>query len=430
MKFERNELCHCGSGIKFKNCCLNKQVVSDSKIEMSTDSILSAVKFGLESLDKLSNNAEKGVKVKEVKLMNGGNTILCDFYPNSTQSFDVKVEVYTIMSFFSGLFKDDLFKGIELDYFGARAFDSSDKEILYAISSRKIVDPLGKGDSIQWMKSTYFQVNTSDFRLSRAKTLISDIENALRKVVVDIYKTKYGNNWWDLAIESKVGESVKRTYENQFGNFISDGDILVNYTYTLDLKKIVSADWGSFKHLFDRKNQFEDIMFELNVLRREEAHNREITEENLMDLERIYDSLLSKIANDYPEIDFNFLVENWKSQLKEIMFYSFKPTYTFDEFNSMNDTGKLNLIIKDCNLQIEYLEKIIEKLKSLKPPISKKLKHEDMVKLLAEYKNLQEEKKSCAENMELDKAKEIVYAIAVQAKKMDLFSSNFLLSEG
>lgn len=429
MKIGRNEQCKCGSGIKYKNCCIEKGDTTLDSIEISSEGLLSLIKLGLENIDAITPGG-KSINVKKIVLMNGGDTILCEFHSSHLSSSDIKVEMSIIMGYFSGFFKDDLYKGFKIGYFAAKAFDSSDREIMYAISSKNAATAIGSGNSIEWLRSTYFQENTADYRMTRAKVFISDIENAIRKVIADVYITKIGSSWWDLKIPSTIGNPVKNIYENQFGLVITDGEILINYTFTEQLRKIISADWSSFKHLFDKKNDFEDAMVELNVIRREEAHNRDISEQHLLDLEKLYEQLLSKISMQYPNVVLVYLIENWRMKIKEIMTAPIKQTYTMREFDAIDDLSeKLQLIIKGCNRQITYIDNMTSKLKSLNPPLSKKQKHEELICLLDEYKNLQVTKLKTTSNIELDKIPEILETIKLHEQKMDIFSQDFLLTE-
>ncbi|WP_407307269.1 YecA family protein [Acinetobacter sp.] len=427
MNIGRNDTCYCGSGLKFKKCCISKLEPEKISIQMTIPSLMGVVKFALENLGILSDGV-KSVKVKEIRLMNGGDTILCEFYSDHTKSLDIKMEMAGIMGCLSGLFKGDPYECVTISYFSAAAFNDQDEEMLNVVSSRVAASSIST-NSIEWLRTSMFTENTPDYRVSRAKTIISDIENAVRQTIKDIYKTKLGANWWHLAIDSKIATSIERTYSNQFGASIIDGDILIDYSYTLDIKKIISADWGSFKHLFAKKNEFEDIMIELNTIRREEAHNRQISRPQLDDLERIFDFLLSEICQLYPSVLPVFMIENWRSKIQDAMHVAYKPVYAFEEFNRLDDDGKRQLMIKDCNCQIEYIEGLLLKLNSFKPPISKKNKHEQLVLQLTKYGDLQERKLVIVtENKECEVAG---FQIELEAHKqrMDAFSKKFLLEE-
>jgi hypothetical protein len=428
MKIERNAPCPCGSGLKYKKCCAGKESITDTTINMSNDSLLSIIKFGLENGNVFADGAKK-VNVKAVSTINGGDTILVEFYAQHSKALDIKWEMAYIMSFLSSFLKDELYNDTHIKMFGVKAYNQNDVEIMYAINTKAGAAAIANGNSIEWFKTTLFQENTADYRLARAKTMISDIENALRKVIKDLYESKLGAGWWDAVIESKVSSVIKGIYKNQFGSEISDGSILINYTFTLDLKKIVSADWGTFRHLFDKKIAFEQAMVDLNVIRREEAHNRDITEAHLADLERIYYTLLGEIASLYPDVTVNYMVENWRSKIKSAMSTPIGCIYTMDEFNEKDLEGRRQLIITDCNAQIVYLGNIVRKLNSLSPPVSKRKKHEEMISLLNGMLSLQEQKLQRTQDLQFDDVQEIINAIQQQKMKMDIFSYEFVLQE-
>ncbi|WP_134089055.1 hypothetical protein [Olivibacter sp. XZL3] len=162
------------------------------------------------------------------------NVLLCEFYPHAKNSGDIKIEIGTIMASLCGLFKNDPYEGISFKSYAVKAFDENDKEILYAISSVDTASLIGRGQSVEWLKLPYFQENTDSYRLNRAKTIISEIENGLRLLIKIILKDKFGEEWWNLAIgDKKIGGSVEKTYNEQFGIEESNGDVLINYTFTI-----------------------------------------------------------------------------------------------------------------------------------------------------------------------------------------------------
>ena len=406
----------------------NSQSLNEEKSNVSIESILSVLKLGLENLDALQG-ADKKVKVKELSIMNL-DTLSCQFYSYSDNSTDIKVEIATIMGFFNGFFKDDSFENVDFKNYAARAFDENDKELLYAISSKQAAQLIGDGNSIDWLKSTLFQENTSDYRLGIAKRIISEIENSLRTAVKDILRKQFGDDWWNQSLNNKLGNSIKKTYNDQFGEEISDGDLLIDYTYLLQLKKIISTHWIYFRHLFDTKIDFENGIDELNKIRREEAHNREITAEHLKDLDKLHNSILSKISEEYPEMLSTYLVDNWKARIKSIMQQSYKPLYPGTELvDEPNSHLKLLKSIESTKHLIEYIENTIEKLESVVTPTQKKKLHNEILEIFETYKTLQEKKLKNVNEGEFDELLKTIKEIELYELKMNRFSEKFLLSE-
>ena len=429
MEQGRNETCNCGSGLKYKKCCINKnqQPAEDSKVNFSMDSLLSVVRIGLENLDAFEGSNNK-VNVKTISVVNI-DTILCEFYSYADNSIDIKVETSVIISFMSAFFKDEL-ESYGFRYYAAKAYDNNDQELLYAISSKETAQLIGQGNSIDWLKSTLFQENTSDYRLGQAKKIISEIENSLRHVITEVLNGKYGNDWWSKSMDNKLGKGVKQTYSEQFGEEISDGDILIKYTYTIQLKKIISTHWSSFNHLFDNKIEFENAMDKLNLIRREEAHNRNITEEQLSELKNLYYLILSKVSESYPEFIPTYLIDNWRLKIKVIMSDSYKPLFSGNELiDEENPILKFNNSIQTTKHMIEYIEDKVGKLKSIVVPVQKKSLHDELLDIFSQYLILQEKKLEKALAGEHEELLSTLKLIEQHEKQFNNFAEKFLLSE-
>ncbi|MEX2410544.1 MAG: Swt1 family HEPN domain-containing protein, partial [Candidatus Paceibacterota bacterium] len=350
--------------------------------------------------------------------------------PLLDMSIDIKGDMASLMVFLSGFLKGDFFKNAQFNYFAVAAFNRQDELLLHAISSRETADLIGKGDSINWLKSTLFQENTDDYRLGVGKRYIFEIENSLRYIVKNVLSRKFGNKWWDECVPKKISESAKEVYLNKFGEKISIGNILIDYTYLLQLKKVIIHNWKNFEHFFDSKQKFEDTIIKLNVIRREEAHNRLITKEHLNKLKNIYDRLLSKIAPIYPDLYPAILVDNWLLKIKEIMLKSYHPIYKDSDFIDETDlTVKLVKSIVSTSHLITYLENTIEKLNSIVIPIQKRIVHEELVDTFKNYKLLQERKLELINNGETYKIEMILIEISDYETKMSDFAKRFLLSE-
>ncbi|MCD4734927.1 MAG: hypothetical protein K8R53_02685 [Bacteroidales bacterium] len=285
--------------------------------EFSISEILSFLKTGLQNIN-LVNKEVANIDVKKIDLLNN-KTLECQFYAVSNNSIDVKVEISSVMGALHGFFKDDSFKNIILNYYAVRAFDKEDSELMFVISSKETAALIGQGNSVDWMKSSIFQENTKDYRLGVAKRQISEIENALREIIVDRLSKKHGEDWFILSVGKKIRKGVINIYYNQYEIETEDGNILINYTFILQLKKIICTNWKDFSDLFANKIEFEKLLVEFNSIRNEEAHNRNISTEDLEKLKKIYEFILIGITAKYPSIIPNFLIDNWKIQIKEIM---------------------------------------------------------------------------------------------------------------
>lgn len=431
-KLGRNDICYCGSGKKYKICCMEKdhfKELGDKKPMMSQNSIFEALTFGLNVLC-VQDNDERKIKVKKIGLLNA-NTIECQFYAYYSDSTDIKMEISTIMGFLYGFFKEDSFSEIiQPKYFAVRAYSFDDTEVFYAYSSVDDAGLASKGNVIGWLKSTQFEINTNDYRLTIAKKQISEIENALRIVIVDVLSKKYRDDWWNLSVGGELSKSIKKQYKEQFCEETDDGIVLIKYSYLLHLKKIICTNWPDFKHFFASKIEFEDGLDKLNLIRREEAHNREITETHLVELKAIYYFILPEISNRYPQIVPELLVENWKIKIKEIFNEPLKPLFGGEDIMAEPPSLlKATKSIATINHTVNYLVDVIDKLNSIPVPVQRKKVHDELVGVLTHNKNLQEQLVDYFSQGRIDEMEETVKEMKEYKSKSDSFILNFILSE-
>ena len=428
-KINNNAPCPCGSGLKYKKCCKKKNDLdSNTEKNLSVSDILSFLKSGLENIN-LINKDVKNVNVKDIKLLNN-ESLECQFYAEARNSMDVKIEVGTTMSILHGFFKDDSFKNINFKYYAVRAFDEKDTELMNALSSKEVAASIGNGDAIDWMKGTIFQENTEDYRLSVAKRQISEIENAIRKIIIDRLKTKHGNDWFVLSVGKKLRDSVIGTYFNQFGDEIENGDILINYTFLLHLKKIICTNWKDFSDIFESKIRFEELIVELNLIRREEAHNRNITESDLKKLDEIYKSLMIEITEKYPDILPSYLIDNWKIQLKEIMLKKLNLTYSDEEIQTeSNPQLKLYKTITNLQELINHIKDKEIKLTSVVTPVQKKKTHQELLNIVKKYRILHEELMENGKSGNIQLMQETQAEIDLCSSDIDSFTKRYVIEE-
>lgn len=396
---------------------------------MTIENLIKAVSGGLKILHILDTNCNE-INVKEVSLLNE-DTLCCSFYPVSQKSNDIKLEIATIMGFFNGFFRDTSYENINFNHYAVRAYNTNNVEILNALSTKSAAECIGKGKSIEWLKLTLFQENTEDYRLSQAKQIISEIENGLREIVKTTLKSKLGDDWWDIGLNNKLGAEVKEMYSRQFDVDCSNGDILISYTFTLQLKKIILTHFNLFKSYFQTQNNFESLMDNLNKLRREEAHNRSISDLDLDNLRELHEELLSKVLIDLPSFQSVYLTENWRIKIKRIFTErQYKSVHSEFEINNEFDLVKKLLKIKE-NLTslISYLNDTLIKLRSITVPIHKKELHNELIFCYEKQKNLQESLFGETLTLNSEKINTIVNEIRLHEIKMNEFSSEILLNE-
>lgn len=396
---------------------------------ITIDNLTEVVNFGLKTIHIFNINC-KEVNVKNVSIINE-DTLCCSFYPRSRKSNDIKLEIASIMGFLNGLFREANYENININYYAVRAYDNHDIEILNALSTKEAAEYIGKGRSIEWLKLTLFQENTDDYRLSQAKQIISEIENGLREIVKIKLRNKFGENWWDLALNNKLGKDVKSVYFNQFGLVSIDGDILIVYTFTLQLKKIILTHFNLFESYFQNPTQFESAMDDLNKLRREEAHNRSISDLDLNNLRDLHEKLLSKVLIDLPSFQSVFLTENWRIKIKKIMNErQYKSIHSEEEIkNELDNTKKLIKVKENLTSLISYLTDKIFKLKSITVPVHKINVHKELLFCFERSKELQESLLSQTLILDFDKVNFIVKEIKLHEIEMDKFAMKVLLNE-
>lgn len=396
--------------------------------EFSIKEILTFLEKGLKNINSV-NKKVSNIAVKNIELLNN-KTLVCKFFAQSENSIDVKAEISSVMGALHGFFKDDSFKNFTHSYYGVRAYDNSDTEIMYALSSLESAASIGNGKPLEWMKTTLFQENTKDYRLGIAKRQISEIENALRVIIVDRLSLKHGSDWFEKSLGNKLYENIKGVYENQFGTEIEDGNILIEYTFVLQLKKIICTNWKDFADLFSNKIRFEELIVELNEVRREEAHNRDITANDLEKLNKIYEFMLLGILEKYPNVVPTYLIDNWKIQLKDIMLPKPEMPYTDNEVLDETDE-KLKLVKSVANLQglINHFKDKETKLESVVVPVQKRKTHSELLDIITNYRILHEELLECGKAGVLSTLMEKQEEIDNYKIRLQEFSEKYVFEE-
>ncbi|MGG7550691.1 hypothetical protein ACQ7CX_08685 [Chryseobacterium arthrosphaerae] len=376
------------------------------------------------------NPSCRQMDVKDVSLLNA-DTLCCDFYPISKNSYDIKLEMSAIVGCINGIFRNNTYENIDLRNYVIRAFDKDDNELMYALSTKSTAELVGTGKSIEWFANTLFQENTEDYRLSQAKKIISEIENGLRAIVKIKLRDKFGEDWWEVGLNNKIGKTVKDLYFNQFEVECTDGDVLIEYTYTLQLKKIILNYFNLFKSYFKSINLFETSMDNFNKIRREEAHNRPISQLELKELEGLHENLLSVLLTDLKSFQSAFLTENWKLKIKKIMLERlYKSIYSEQEIvNELDSQQKFFKIKENIIDRISYLNDIVIKLKSVIVPVYKKSIHQEL--LFCYERRLKLDQSLLLETISHNKERmdEISIEIYSHEQKMDEFSKKFILNE-
>lgn len=334
------------------------------------------------------SDEHKKIRIRKVAPLNR-NTLSCEFLPYQTTSIEVKAEIAYITSFIFSFLKDNPLIPSGIQYIAIRAYSNADEEILYSISSLAAAEFISTGNSIEWLKHTIFQDNTDDHRLLLAKRMISKIEDALRRLSVNVL-SEQDKNWWQTHVPIKIAKSASGAYKNQLGIISVDGEELIEYTYILNIKDIIIENWIHFRDIFLDKTAFTNNIDSLNKIRRDEAHNRVISIEALKNLGSIHGCLLSQIGNKYPGIVHSFLDENWRARVIEILdgSHDVKPLVT----------GSLTGAIRYAEQTVDRIDKIAGLLESVVVPPAKVSTHAQLVAVFSSMRSSLEEMLICARN--------------------------------
>ena len=172
-------------------------------------------------------------------------------------------------------------------------------------------------------------------------------------------------------------------------------------------------------------------MDKLNKIRREEAHNRSISQLELKELEGLHESLLSVLLIDLKSFQSAFLTENWRLKIKKIMLERhYKSVYSEQEIvNELDLEQKFFKIKENIIVRISYLNDIVLKLKSVIVPVYKKSIHQEL--LFCYEMRLELDQSLLLETLSFNKQRmdEISIEIISHEQRMDEFSKKFIHSE-
>lgn len=293
-------------------------MTTDSVSKFDDATMCRIIRESLEGLLTKLTPAFKPVRVKEVRF--DDTSVLVDFYAASRDSMSVKNEIAAVTGALSGLLKTNELTERPVLHYGIRAWENEQSWLTYAICSAETAKKIGQGNSLDWLRGTEFQENTLDWRLARAKALTSRVEIALRDVVDNMLRQAIGPSWWPSAMRGKL-DGIRRGAERQAtraGATTPSSREFLDYTYLSDLKEIAHHHWTHVGPVWADQSSFETRMNRLNVLRRSEAHNRPLMEQELVELEAIHDWMLDAIATVYPDVVPAYLLEKWRLSLASV----------------------------------------------------------------------------------------------------------------
>ena len=338
---------------------------------MTLEELTKLAKLHLSTLASSVDSA-KTIQIKEIKMMD--MSLVATFYANSRDTMGTKIEACQIIASLSDLFDGETsFGDFGIVHFGARALDENGLETMNAISTKETARFAREGRAADWLLNTIFIENTEEDRLTRAKTMISRIENGLRGTINTVLNNRYGPNWWN-SIDQGIRTGAERTYLNKYGGTaLPSGEVLIQYTFLNGLKEIILNDWSDFQSLFGNRNDFDHDLTQLNLVRREEGHNRPITSSHLTILEGIYTKVLSAIEAEFPGIVPQFLIENWRESLSAVLRDLSKELPSISE----KDRRKPLIVFEKFKTFRNWVSDLNFKLDGIAPPPSKGKLHSE-----------------------------------------------------
>lgn len=393
--------------------------------EITIDQSIKFLEFGFSNYSKLSNSKSK-FKINRI-YYSQQNTLVVEYITTKKEPVDVKVELGEIISFIGSFYLSETIEGPEYEipmFFAAMALNENKHKLIYAVSSHDAARNIMKGNSIEWLKNTIFEDQTSDFLITQAKLKVSKIENALREIIYNILENEKSEDWY-LSIDSKIFKDAYRAYKKATNNDDKSNSTILNYTYLPQLKTIIENNWNLFEIIFDDKNKFIQAMNDLNKIRRDESHNREITETILNNLREVYELIMSCIAKINPEIIPHYIIENWRNSLFNIVDKLKSAIPLIDEKDRYNINKNLTAIKTFKNA----ISSAVEDLEELIYPLDKKKLH---CKLLLIFKDLNNILKNMIQYGEKLKPNELENEFTKYSRKMNelnKFQEEYLLSE-
>ncbi|WP_417740484.1 hypothetical protein [Rosistilla oblonga] len=351
-------------------------------------------------------------------------TLRIVFEAKNEKSVDVKSEIAYAMSFARGFLCDGGEYKIKLDNIAVEIVKADGTKVMHAISSLAALECIASGEPIEWLSKTIFQDYTEDFVQSVAKRKVSDLEKGMREVIAKVLFDKHGARWWLMSVSNTVRQSTERMYESQEGIATTDGGELIHFTFLLDLRKIVVSNWGDFVHIFKSQARFTQLLDDLNVIRRAEAHNREITQQQLIALTAIHKELMDQIAAHMPSAVSYYLVENWRIQLGSI-------------FES-NIEEHANIASEPCGIveamhavegQIRRFIDLEVRVRSLLVPPGKEVLNNRLVMLLGNVRESLEQMLSAAQAGDADRVVSLQSQNERANQELSQFREEYLMSE-
>ena len=322
-----------------------------SKLKYSLEQMVRDLMFYL-SKRKFYPEHHTKINVTDLQVM-GDHTIFLTYQTTCTHSDDILQEIFLLCNFLHAFFKNE-YKQPSIKHYATQAM-LGERKLMYVIT------PSSAKSSFEMLKLSEIQPYTQDFFHKQAKQRIMEIENSLRKIICHEFRTAKGKDWWDHFFIKENGKEhdAKKRCMKDMEEDITDGEIIILYTYVTDLSDVITNHWDIFGKYFhgkgktqdESKQWFNDQMNSFNLLRRIEAHQRDFTEQHIRELDRLQAVLLPNILDVFPRITPLTLRLQWSKQIEQIISEPLQLPYTTDQL-------KVKDPIEHMRRSLEYLEAI------------------------------------------------------------------------
>lgn len=149
---------------------------------------------------------------------------------------------------------------------------------------------LGRQGKTPTKEQDYYAQFDAAFRneakeMSRHYEVFYCLEKSIRRLIVQIMKESYSDNWWDLKVREEIRRNVEANIKREAeSGFTERSELKIDYTTFGELTSIVQDNWDAFSALFKNPKAFSKIMTSLNQLRGPIAHCCPLAEDEVVRL--------------------------------------------------------------------------------------------------------------------------------------------------
>lgn len=124
------------------------------------------------------------------------------------------------------------------------------------------------------------------------------IENTIRSFIVERMSERYGLNWWEEKVGSKIKKAVKTLKEEEQKNkfFSSRSDSEIGYTMLGNLGSIITDNWEDFSDIIPNQAWLNSRMQDLEMARNIVMHTGVLPQDEIERITSIVRDILRQIG--------------------------------------------------------------------------------------------------------------------------------------